>query len=85
MGVHFTVSTNTPWPYEVQWQITNTGKEAKEAGDLRGDFKGSDSGTPKSRWEHTAYAGTHSVEAFIIKDGCCVAKTAPKYVRVRGR
>ncbi|MCL1595578.1 MAG: hypothetical protein M3132_14620 [Actinomycetia bacterium] len=36
------------------------------------------------RWESTAYAGTHWVEAFVIKDGVCVARSGRKYVRVRG-
>lgn len=83
-GLHFTVSTNTPWPYEVRWQITNTGKEARDAKQLRGGFDTSDSGTPNSRWESTAFAGTHLVEAFVIKNGQCVAKSSPKQVRVRG-
>lgn len=81
-GLRFTVQTNTPAPYEVRWQITNTGKEAFDAGQLRGDFDDSNAGT-NSRWEYTAYAGTHLVEAFIIKDGRCVAKSPPRRVRVR--
>jgi hypothetical protein len=81
--IRFAVSTNLPQPYEVQWQVVNTGPEAIEAGQLRGDFYKSDNGTNGVRWESTAYAGTHWVEAFIIKNGVCVSRSGRKQVKIR--
>jgi hypothetical protein len=81
--LRFEVKTRTPPPYEVKWQVVNTGKEATEAGQLRGDFYDSDELGTNVRWEPTAYNGTHWIQAFIIKDGVCVAKSDPKIVRVR--
>jgi len=81
--LRFSVKTNVPPPYDVSWQVVNSGLEASTAGQLRGDFYGSDTGTNDVRWESTSYAGTHWVEAFIIKNGVCLARTGRKYVRVR--
>jgi len=79
----FKVETNTPYPYVVKWQVVNTGKEAAEAKQLRGDFYESDKTNTDVRWERTAYKGTHWVEAFIVKDGICVARSGHKIVKVR--
>lgn len=83
VGLRFVVSTNVPKPYEVKWQIVNTGSDALKAGQLRGDFYSCDRSTDNVRWESTSYVGTHWVEAFIIKNGICVARSGRKYVRVR--
>lgn len=83
LWLRFKVKTNTPLPYEVRWQVTNTGLEAIHASQLRGDFYDSDNGVDGVRWESTAYAGTHLVEAFIIKDGICVARSGQKQVRIK--
>ena len=84
IGLRFKVTTNVPEPYEVRWQIVNTGREAAAAGQLRGNFEEGNSQIPGVRWEATAYAGTHWVEAFVIKNGICVARTGQKRVRIRG-
>ena len=83
MWLRFSVNTNVPLPYDVRWQVVNTGREAAEAGQLRGDFYESDKGINGVRWETTAYAGTHWVEAFIIKNGACVARSGRKQVKIR--
>lgn len=75
----FTAITNTPKPYEVKWQVVNTGTEAKD--DLRGEFY--DSNSPNERWEDSKFRGTHWVEAFVIKNNVCVARSGPYYVKVR--
>lgn len=80
--LRFKVSTNTPPSYNVQWQVVNTGKEAADAQQLRGDFYESDEPSTNIRWESTAYKGTHWVEAFVIKNGVCVAKSGRKIVKV---
>jgi hypothetical protein len=81
--LRFAVTTNVPGPYEVQWQVVNTGREAALAEQLRGDFYTSEPNRNGVRWESTAYAGSHWVEAFIIKNGVCVARSGKKYVKVR--
>jgi hypothetical protein len=81
--LRFAVTTNVPAPYDVRWQVVNTGREAFEARQLRGDFYESDRGISGVRWESTAYKGTHWVEAFIIKNEVCVARSGKKYVRIR--
>jgi hypothetical protein len=79
----FTVKTNALLPYDVRWQVVNTGREAIEARQLRGDFYDGDIPGNTVRWETTAYNGTHWVEAFIIKGGACVARSGRKTVMVR--
>ena len=83
--LRFSVTTNVPMPYNVRWQVVNTGQEAAGAGpgQLRGEFYESEKGTNGVRWERTMYAGTHWVEAFIIKNGTCVARSGRKYVMIR--
>jgi hypothetical protein len=81
--LRFAVTTNAPPPYDVHWQVVNTGREAAQAGQLRGDFYESDKGINGVRWESTAYAGTHWVEAFIIKSGVCVARSGRNSVKIR--
>lgn len=78
----FILTTNVPAPYQVKWQVVNTGNEAEAEGDLRGDFY--DSEGSATRWEHTKYAGTHWVEAFVIKDEVCLARSGRALVKVRG-
>jgi hypothetical protein len=81
--LRFSVNTNVPLPYDVRWQVVNTGREATEARQLRGDFYESDKNINSVRWESTAYKGTHWVEAFIIKNGTCVARSGRKHVKIR--
>jgi hypothetical protein len=83
LWLRFKLKTNTPPPYEVQWQVVNTGREAAAAGDLRGTiFRDTDEGDGM-HWESTKYVGTHWVEAFIIKNGVCVARSGRKLVKIR--
>ncbi len=81
--LRFAIKTNTPPPYDVQWQVVNTGKEAADAKGLRGDFYEGEASANTVRWESTSYRGTHWVEAFIIKNGMCVARSGRKKVLVR--
>ena len=80
VALKFTAKTNTSEPYDVHWQVVNTGSEATASRQLRGDFSESQKG--RIHWETTAYAGTHWVEAFVVKNGACVARSGPKYVKV---
>ena len=80
VAIKFTAKTNVREPYTIKWQVVNTGNEALEVGQLRGDFY---DGTGNARWEDTLYAGTHWVEAFVIKDGTCVARSGRILVRIK--
>lgn len=81
--LRFAVTTNAPPPYDVRWQVVNSGKEARDARQLRGGFYEGDVPGNAVRWETTAYNGTHWVEAFIIKDAMCVARSGRRNVLVR--
>ncbi len=85
--VCFKACTNVPHPYQVYWQVVNTGEEATNARCLRGGFYPSSGdcsfvlGT-KTRIEPTRYRGYHWVECFIVKDGICVARSGEFVVRI---
>ena len=80
-NILFEISTNVKGAYAVKWQVVNTGQEAYAANQLRGDFY--DSEGQHYRWERAGFGGTHWVQAFVIKDGVCIARTERKYVKVR--
>ena len=83
VGLEFAAKTDVRQPYSVYWQIVNTGGEAQRRGDLRGDFN---SGVIVKgeivHKESTAYAGAHSVECFIIKDGELAARSGAFIINV---
>ena len=79
----FRLNTDVPPPYDVHWQVVNTGKEASAAGQLRGDFYEGNGPGSSTRWESTKFRGTHWVEGFVIKNGICVARSGRKTVKVR--
>lgn len=85
--LRFQSVTDVPLPYIVKWQVVNTGDAARQDNCLRGGFEEGDDethvGTGNVLWESTKYPGTHWVEAFITKDGICVARSSPFYVRIR--
>lgn len=82
-SIRFEAVTDVPTPYNVFWQIVNTGAAAAEAGDLRGNFE---QATIARGWlvrtENTKYAGAHSIECFIVKNGYCVARSGPFVVNI---
>lgn len=81
IDLEFEVETTVPKPFTVHWQVVNTGDEAYRAGQLRGDFYDSQK-SGKSRGESTKYRGMHWVEAFVVKDGVCVARTGEFVVNI---
>jgi hypothetical protein len=84
IGLRFEVKTNVPPPYQVFWQVVNTGVEAVAAKGLRGGFDRSEADREGVRWETTSYTGTHSIEAFVVRNGYCVARSGSRHVRIRG-
>lgn len=81
----FKLQTDVPRPFDVYWQVVNTGQEAREARQLRGEISEhvNTSSSDIFRTESTSYIGDHWVEGFIIKNGVCVAKTGEFIVSVR--
>ncbi len=86
--LRFEATTDTPPPFEVKWQVVNTGAEAVAAGreQLRGGFDDGEEGNHgRFRKEETRYLGTHWIEAFVVKNEECVARSGRFIVRVRPR
>ena len=79
----FEAASTFRMPFQVFWQVTNTGSEATAVRGLRGDF---DEGTVQagklSRVESTSYAGSHGIECFIVKDGLLVARSGVFVVNI---
>lgn len=80
----FEANTNVPQPYDVYWQVVNTGHEAEAANGLRGGFDKGDVTTGKlKRRESTLYTGRHSIECFIVKDDVLAARSGQFIVNIR--
>ena len=61
-----------PEPFDVMWKVRNVGAEAERRKMIRGQIT-ADEGSHE-RNERTDFHGEHYVEAYIIKDGVCVAR-----------
>jgi len=80
----FQADTNIPRPFRVYWQVVNTGREAEAANGLRGGFdEGLVTAGKLTRKESTLYAGKHSIECFIVKDGYLVARSGQFIVNIQ--
>lgn len=81
----FKLNTNVSAPFDVYWQVVNTGQEAANVGQLRGEIspQSNTSSDEIYRTESTSYTGDHWVEGFVIKDQRCVAKTGEFVVSIR--
>lgn len=69
--IKFEIQHNVPGDVQLYWKVRNTGEEAIAANKIRGQVE-RDSGSGR-RSEPTAYRGHHYVEAYVVKDGVCVA------------
>ncbi|WP_373533071.1 nucleotidyltransferase [Vampirovibrio sp.] len=77
-SLKFTAYPNVPQPYDVKWQVVNTGTQAANSRGLRGNIFDN----PLVRMEGTEYTGSHCIECFIIKNGVCVARSREFVVNV---
>lgn len=84
-SIYFTATTNTTRPFDVFWQVVNTGYEAKSKGGLRGNiFQSKTLGVGGLRQkENSEYTGTHWIQCFIIKNGICVARSYEFLVNIK--
>ncbi len=70
--LHFSIQhCDVPEPYDVYWKVRNSGEEANQVDQLRGEI--SKDGGSRTRTASTKYRGSHYVECYIVKDGTCVA------------
>lgn len=82
----FTADTNVLPPFNVYWQVVNTGAEAESHGPrgLRGQIhpaKTAGIGGLQQK-EYTEYTGMHWVECFIVKDEVLVARSGEFVVNI---
>lgn len=84
LALLFSASTNVPVPFQVYWQVVNTGKEAEDARQLRGEIVLSKTAGVGglTQKESTLYTGIHWVECFIVKNSFCVARSGEFVVRI---
>lgn len=81
----FQASVPVEGPYDVFWQVVNTGREAEQANGLRGHIlrsKAAGVGGRNEREESTLYTGSHWVQCYIVKGGVLVAKSAEFVVNI---
>jgi hypothetical protein len=80
----FKAKTNVPTPFEVYWQVVNTGEQAQSANHLRGEImRAKTAGVGGlSQKEATRYSGMHWIECFIIRDGTCEARSGEFVVNI---
>lgn len=83
-SIRFSGHTDVKKPFNVYWQVVNTGQEAAMRSGLRGNiFPAKTAG--KGGLQHnesTLYEGTHWIECFIVKDGKCVARSKEFIVKI---
>ena len=81
----FRANTNVQRPFNVFWQIVNTGSEAERANGLRGEIVPSKTAGVGglTQKESTLYAGTHWIECFIVKNNVCVARSSEFVVNIQ--
>ena len=83
-SLKFQAYTNVSKPFQVYWQVVNTGQEAEEADGLRGGFdKGIVTEGKLTKNESTLYSGTHSIECFIVRNGYLAARSSQFIVNIR--
>lgn len=79
----FLATTDAVPPYNVHWQIVNTGYEATSKNALRGEFNCKTAGIGGlTHYEKTEYTGMHWVECFIIKNEMLIARSGPFEVNI---
>ncbi|MCB8954764.1 MAG: nucleotidyltransferase [Ardenticatenales bacterium] len=83
-ALEFAAIHNIKKPYEIYWQVVNTGREAQEADALRGGFYDSTIGKKGKliRKESTLYEGKHWITCFVVKRGVCIARSREFVVNI---
>jgi len=81
----FSAKTDVPKPFNVYWQVVNTGQQARQADQLRGEiFPSKTAGAGGlTRNESTKYKGMHWIECFIVKNDVCLARSGEFVVNIK--
>ncbi len=80
---YFAEVTGISGPYEVWWQVVNTGDHARDENCLRGNFESpKDPSKPLQQKESSGYTGKHWIQCFIVKNGQLVAESKPFFLNV---
>lgn len=87
--LRFSATTSLRPPFDVYWQVVNTGKAAAKARALRGQVirsktagAGGLQSTTVDHIESTLYKGMHWVECYIVRGRDCVARSGPFIVNI---
>ena len=91
--LRFFGETNVSPPYQVYWQVVNTGSDAVSKGSHRGQIVASGSVGASglrsttmvekpTRNERTLYRGMHWVEFFVVRGNVCLARSGPFVVNI---
>lgn len=64
---------DVPEPYTVWWKVRNQGQTAIDRKMLRGEIT-RDADDLRQKYETTDFSGDHYAEAYVVKDGVCVAR-----------
>ncbi len=88
LSIKYVAKTRASEPFEVHWQVVNTGAHATRENGLRGNFFQAhyQDGSPSAshiNWESTQYMGKHWIECFIVKNGTCVARSGKFFVTIK--
>ncbi len=80
----FSAKTDVPKPFNVYWQVVNTGEQSRRANDLRGKiFQSTTAGVGGlTQNESTKYRGMHWIECFIVRNGVCLARSGEFVVNI---
>jgi hypothetical protein len=83
-NLRFTATTNVTGPYQIFWQVVNTGREARSKRKLRGEFFqfAESDPSPSVHSEIAEFRGRHWIQCFIYKSGRFVAKSEEFVVNV---
>lgn len=75
--IFFIANCTVRRPFEVYWQVVNTGDDALKDNGLRGEiFLSKTLGVGGlTQKEYSRYSGIHWIQCFIVKDNQCVAKS----------
>jgi hypothetical protein len=78
INLAFEARAEVEHPFDLFWQVVNTGREAEADRGLRGTiFKGQ-----SVQQETTRYRGKHWIECFVVKDSVCVARSGEFFINI---
>jgi len=80
----FSAKTDMPKPFNVYWQVVNTGEQARLGYGLRGEiFPSKSAGAGGlTQKESTKYKGMHWIECFVVKNDVCLARSGEFVVNI---